>query len=173
MTIQDEAIARLDDVVGRNPSEFPYGFFIRDNYAGGSGNFFWYKTEKGLLKAIKHDLAGIMVDNDDDFSALEAGLIEIVSAASGKPMLCDALLKQLDKYVSGHSIIRMEFLGSFNQLCQDKTKFSKDIRNDYRCNAIEDADDEDADDLSLKELQSTISGDEVDAFAEYISSLEM
>jgi len=168
MTIQDEAIARLDDVVGRNPIEFPYGIFTRDDYAGGSGNFFWYKTENDLLKSIKHDLPGIMAEINDDFGAIEAGLVEIVNVASGMPKLGDDLLKKLDNYMSRNGIIRIDFLGSFEQLCQDKTKFAQGIRNEFRCNVIENADQ-----LSLKELNSSINENETDDFSEYISSMEM
>ena len=42
----------LEDAQGRNPLEFPFGFYIEDNYAqSAGGSFFWYKTEQEMFWA--------------------------------------------------------------------------------------------------------------------------
>ena len=40
----------LEDALGRNPIEFPFGFYIEDTHRGSvGGGFFWFKTTLSCL----------------------------------------------------------------------------------------------------------------------------
>ena len=44
----------LDDALGRNPIEFPFGFYVEDDHKNSvGGGFFWFKTEKERQHAIQ------------------------------------------------------------------------------------------------------------------------
>ena len=63
MTTESPLINTLETSQGRNPLEFPYGFFLEDEYNGSAGgSFFWYSTEAEMHHAIQHDLLDVLSD---------------------------------------------------------------------------------------------------------------
>ncbi len=49
MNSEADLLNSLDDAQGRNPIEFPFGFYIEDNQRDtNGGSFFWYMTKNEL-----------------------------------------------------------------------------------------------------------------------------
>ena len=64
----------LEDALGRNPIEFPFGFYIEDTHKGSvGGGFFWFKTEKELQYADKFDV--ILKNYDLETACAEAEVL--------------------------------------------------------------------------------------------------
>lgn len=160
----ETAFARLEDAMERSPVEFPYGFFLQDQDKGPSyapGGFLWYKTEDEVLAAIKSDLFGVF-DHEMDANAIKSDLSGIVSGITAKPKLGEELRKRIDDYLAEASM-SMEFVGTFKQLCEDRGEWVSEVRQQFRENTVDDAEE-----LSGEELKCPLKGDEVPEFAEFI-----
>ena len=93
----------LEEAQGRNPLEFPYGFFLEDEYAGSAGGcFFWYTTEAELHNAIQNDLLEVLSDDNAQDKTLAKQAIALVLEAAAK--------KELDE---------PELLATLNELLKD------------------------------------------------------
>lgn len=164
----EKGLQRLGNAQESDPRECCFGFFLQD--IGNSslpGYFYWYRTEKGLLKAIKNDLVCLYQPHADEVKDIKESISNIVDNYSGMPKFGEELRKLLDEFVDvwGSS---MEFLGTFKQLCESTRKWESEVRMQYREHVIEDADEENAKDPSDEELRCPIRNDEVDGFVEYI-----
>jgi hypothetical protein len=155
----------LDDAQGRNPIEFPFGFYIEDNHkhkAGGS--FFWYKTEKDMQQAIQNDLINALSDGtSDDIAAVKAEIASLIEKSTLNNADGDDLLNRLNLFL-GEIELRLQFMGTFEDLCKNKNEWSKYFRESYREECIDDIED-----ISSKKLQSSIKKTEQDDFAEFVS----
>ena len=166
MNTEPELLNALEDAQGRNPIEFPFGFYIEDNYADSAGgSFFWYKTEHEMQQAIQNDLIDALSEGTGD--AINSVKAEIASLmAKSSPIIADAdhLLNGLNIFL-GELELRLQFLGSFEQLCKDKNEWCKYLREEFREGYLEDLEE----DVSSKKLQSTIKKNEQADFAEFVS----
>ena len=65
MDTQAKLLEALEAALGRNPLEFPYGFFLEDVYdESAGGSFFWYATANELLQALQCDLIDALSEGD-------------------------------------------------------------------------------------------------------------
>lgn len=164
MDTQTNVLNSLEDAQGRNPIEFPFGFYIEDNCdhsAGGS--FFWYKTEKDMQHAIQNDLIDALSEGaSDDIKVVKAEIAGLMEKSASN-IADDDLLNSLNTFL-GEIELRLQFLGSFEGLCKNKNEWSKYLREEFREEYLEDIQD-----FSSKKLQSSIKKSEQDDFAEFVS----
>ncbi|MBV5301475.1 MAG: hypothetical protein J0649_06805 [Methylococcales bacterium] len=160
MNTEADLLNSLEDAQGRNPIEFPFGFFLEDNCddsAGGS--FFWYKTDKELQHAIRNDLIDALSNGtSDDITVVKAEISNCIGNST-----TDDLLNNFNVLLGGLEV-QLQFLGSFEDLCKGKSEWSKYFREEFREEYIEDIED-----LTAKKLQSSIKQFEQDDFAEFVS----
>ncbi len=163
MTTEEILPTSLEDAQGRNPLEFPFGFYIEDDYEQSSGgSFFWYKAEKERQHAIQHDLIDELFEgNNDDIQALKAEMAAIIEEY--KAGESDDLLNSLNK-ILGDIDVQLQFIGTFEELCKSKNEWPKYFREFYREEYLEDIED-----IPSKKLQSSIKKAEQHDFADYVS----
>ncbi len=154
----------LEEAQGRNPLEFPYGFFLEDEYAGSAGGcFFWYTTEAELHNAIHNDLLEVLSDDNAQDKTLAKQAIALVFEAAAKQELDElellATLNELLKDIE----VQIQFLGSFDNLRKSKLDWCRYLREEYREDYLEDIDD-----LTEKKLQASIKKPDQEDFAEFI-----
>jgi hypothetical protein len=167
MADREEASGGFDHVLGRNPKEYPFGFFLREDIPFGSAYFHWHDGEESLLNEIRQDLAGFFPeDGEKRYAEIRSELSTIIDGIAVRPKLGEALRERLDEYFTG--VASIEWLGTFEQLCKGNDDAAKDFRNQYRK-----AHRDDFDDLSMEERESPINAAEVDSFAEYVSEYGM
>ncbi len=166
MNTEPTLLNSLEDAQGRNPLEFPFGFYIEDNYTDSSGGcFFWYKTEYEMQQAIQNDLIDELSEGTGDaISLVKAEIASLIEKSS--PIIAD-----VDHLLNGLNIflreieLRLQFLGSFEDLCKGKNEWSKYLREEFREGNLEDLEE----DVSSKKLQSSIKKNEQEDFAEFVS----
>ena len=165
MTDFDKGFQRLENAMGRSPREYPVGFFLQDiePYPDAPGGFLWYQSDVELLNAIKNDLFSVF-DRDMDANEIKSQLSNIATSVPSKPTLGESLRNRLND-VLAEANETIEFLGTFEQLCQGTGEWAANIRKQYREYA-----DDDADDLSADVLRDPIRSSEIDDFAEYITN---
>ena len=154
----------LEEAQGRNPLEFPYGFFLEDEYAGSAGGcFFWYTTEAELHNALQNDLIEVLSDDNAQDKTLAKQAIAMVLEAAAKQDLDElellATLNELLKDIE----VQIQFLGSFEQLRKSKLDWCRYLREEFREDYLEDIDD-----LTEKKLQASIKKPDQENFAEFI-----
>jgi hypothetical protein len=156
----------LKDAQDRNPMEFTFGFYIEDNYTQSTGgSFFWYKTENEMQKALQNDLIDAFSDGtSEDIKSAKTEIASLMEKSS--PIIADAdhLLNSLNTFLAEIEL-RLQFLGSFEDLCKSKNEWSKYLREEFREGFLEDLEE----DVSSKKLQSSIKKSEQDDFAEFVS----
>lgn len=163
MSERDEAFNRLVDGVGSDASECPFGYYLCSMDPGGAGAFHWHETEDSLFNEIKHDLfAWFPDDGEQRDDEIRAGLTAIIDGVLSNPKLGDKLRAELDHYLIGGGM-RMEWLGTFEQLCESYDGWAENVREQYRECAIYDTED-----LSCEELKTPIKIDDIAGFADYV-----
>ncbi|MGZ3767293.1 MAG: hypothetical protein ACXVA2_21700 [Mucilaginibacter sp.] len=165
MNTQTNTTDSLEDAQGRNPIEFPFGFYIEDNHGDSSGgSFFWYNTEKEMQYAIQNDLIDALSEgNSDDIKLVKAEIANLMEKSTPHIADDDHLLDSLNTFL-GEIELRLQFLGSYEDLCKNKNEWSKYLREEFREEYLEDIED-----FSSKKLQSSIKKSEQDDFAEFVS----
>jgi hypothetical protein len=155
----------LEDALGRNPIEFPFGFYIEDTHKGSvGGGFFWFKTEKELQYAIQNDLIDMFSEgSNDDIKAVKAEISDLIKQITPHADNGDYLLNSLNILLREIEL-RLQFIGSFEELCKSKNEWSKYFREAYREECFEDIED-----ISSKKLQSSIKKHEQEDFAEFVA----
>jgi hypothetical protein len=166
MNIEPALLNSLVDAQGRNPIEFPFGFYIEDNYAhSAGGSFFWYKTKHEMQQALQNDLIDALSEGDsDDIKTVKAEIASLMEKSS--PIIADVdhLLNSLNIFL-GAIELRLLFLGSFEDLCKGKNEWSKYLREEFREGYMDDVEE----DVSSKKLQSSIKKSEQEDFAKFVS----
>ncbi|MEI6334233.1 MAG: hypothetical protein WCS87_06700 [Methylococcaceae bacterium] len=154
----------LDEAQGRNPLEFPFGFYIEDDHEqSAGGSFFWYKTEKEMQQAIQNDFINTLFEGaSDDMAAVKAEIARLIEQ-SAPHAEGDDLLNSLN-LVLREIELRLQFMGSFDDLCKSKSEWAKYFRESYREECLDDIED-----ISSKKLQSPIKKTEQDDFAEFVA----
>ncbi len=154
--------------MGRNPLEYPIGFFLQDldSYPDAPGGFLWYKTSADLLQAVRNDLFSVF-DRDMDVNEIKSELSSIVNKVPVTSKWGEKLRQHLNDYLA-EANETIEFLGTFEQLCQSKGEWAANFRKQYREYA-----DDDAEDLSEKVLRAPIAESAIDDFAEFIANFPM
>lgn len=171
MSKREEAEFRLQNVSGRDPSQYPFGFFSRDDWFGGAGSFYWYETEEQALFAIKNDLVGLLsnIPADSVENVVEETISHIQSLLDESPTP-PAFSEELRKRLDGNLINicqRLDFVGNFIQLCIGENEFEKNLRQQFR--EDEQSDDyDDIDNLSPDVLQSAIEDVDLVDFASWV-----
>ena len=153
----------LDEAQGRNPLEFPFGFYIEDDHEqSAGGSFFWYKTEKEQQQAIQNDFINMLFEGaSDDIAAVKAEIARLIER--GPNAEGDDLLNNLN-LVLREIELRLQFIGTFDDLCKSKNEWAKYFRESYREECLDDIED-----ISAKKLQSSIKKTELDDFAEFVA----
>jgi hypothetical protein len=164
MNTEADLINSLDDAQGRNPLEFPFGFYIEDDHEqSAGGSFFWYKTEKEMQQAIKNDFINVLFNGaSDDIAAVKAEIARFIEQSTPHAE-GDDLLNSLN-LVLREIELRLQFMGSFDDLCKSKNEWAKYFRESYREECFDDIED-----ISSKKLQSSIKKSEQDDFADFVS----
>lgn len=162
MSSFDDGFSRLEEAMERSPLEFPVGFFLQDKEPYAPGGFFWYKTEEDVMNAIRNDMFSVF-DQEEDADEIKSKLSVILTDIKENPRLSEALRKRLDDYLTeaGYS---MEFLGTFNQICEDQGEWESEVRRQFRENYFDDAEN-----MPDEKLMSPLKKKEVTEFAEYIA----
>ena len=167
MSLFEEAINELDNFSDRDPREFPYGFYLIDDWAGGSGSFTWYKTEKNMVDSLKRILLGFLSQDEDrkikDVKSRLSGLIKSVTVEN---IVGNELQVKIVAFLNGEdSPIRCDYIGTFSGLCNDSDEWVCDVRDSFRWAVLDGAES-----LSVEEMKSPIKKDEINGFVEYLSS---
>ncbi|MCX7084437.1 MAG: hypothetical protein NTY69_02760 [Methylococcales bacterium] len=166
MDKQSALIKSFEVAQGRNPLEYPFGFFLEDDYddetAGGS--FFWYKTELEMHQAIQNDLIDAFSDgSSDDKDIAKTEIAKLIQSVKVAPVEEDYLITALNDFLTEIQL-HLQFIGSFNNLCKGKSDWSRYLREEFREDYLENIDD-----LTAKKLQSSIKSDDQADFAEFIA----
>ncbi len=165
MDTQAKLVAALEAAQGRNPLEYPYGFYLEDHFdetAGGS--FFWYATADELLQVLQTDLIDALSDADlISRELVKAEIIKLLPDIDAISMDDEGLLSDLNDLLAEIQF-HIQFMGSFKSLCKNKTEWSRYLREEFREDYLEDIDD-----LSEKKLQSSIKHDDQADFAEFVA----
>ncbi|MEY3760100.1 MAG: hypothetical protein RIR39_1591 [Pseudomonadota bacterium] len=164
MNTEADLKSSLDEAQGRNPLEFPFGFYIEDDHEqSAGGSFFWYKTEKELQQAIQNDFINALFEGaSDDMAAVKAEIARLIEPsppnADGDDLLnnLNLVLREIE--------LRLQFMGSFDDLCKSKNEWAKYFRESYREECLDDIED-----ISSKKLQSSIKKTEQDDFADFVA----
>ena len=154
----------LDEAQGRNPLEYPFGFYIEDDHEqSAGGSFFWYKTEKEMQQAIQNDFINALFEGaSDDMAAVKAEIARLIEQSIPNTE-GDDLLNNLN-LVLREIELRLQFMGSFDDLCKSKNEWAKYFRESYREEYLGDIED-----ISSKKLQSSIKKTEQDDFADFVA----
>jgi len=163
MDIQATILNSLEDALGRNPIEFPFGFFLEDHLESHGGSFFWYESEHEMHRVIQNDLIDALSEGTSNDREIIKSEISKVIENYKSTSFDEDLLNSLNELL-GEIDLQLQFIGSFNDLCKNKTEWSKYLREEFRELYIENIDD-----LSPKKLQSSIKEFERKDFAEFIS----
>jgi hypothetical protein len=157
-------LLNLNEAQGRNPLEFPFGFYMEDDHAqSAGGSFFWYKTEKAMQQSIQNDFINALSDGaSDDIAAVKAEIASLIKE-SGPNAKGDDLVNSLNLFLRAIEL-RLQFIGSFDNLCKSKNEWVKYFRESYREECLDDIDD-----ISSKKLQRSIKKTEQDDFADFVS----
>ena len=163
MTTESPLLNTLEAAQGRNPLEFPYGFFLEDEYNGSAGGcFFWYSTEAEMHFAIQNDLLDVLSDANTHDKELVKTEIAGVLASLVDQALEQELLDSLNELFKDIEV-QIRFLGSFDNLRKSKLDWCRYLREEYREVYLEDIDD-----LTEKKLQASIKKPDQEDFAAFI-----
>jgi len=154
----------LDEAQGRNPLEFPFGFYIEDDHEQSAGGSFpRYKTEKEMQQAIQNDFINALSEGaSDDIAAVKAEIASLIEQSTPNTE-GDDLLNSLNLFLREIEL-RLQFMGSFDDLCKSKNEWVKYFRESYREECLDDIED-----ISSKKLQSSIKKSEQDDFADFVA----
>jgi hypothetical protein len=86
----------------------------------------------------------------------------IIDSDKSKKKLSNEIRKKLDAYLEGGGL-RIDWMGTFQHLCEGYDGWAEDVRQEYRESAVEDAED-----FSDSALKAPINMADVDDFAEYV-----
>ncbi|MEI6146422.1 MAG: hypothetical protein WCP66_08410 [Methylococcales bacterium] len=160
MNSEADLLNSLDDAQGRNPIEFPFGFYIEDNQRDtNGGSFFWYMTKNELQHAIRNDLIDALTDGQSsDIQYVKDEIAELFESSEDDDLInhLNVILAELE--------LHLQFLGSFEELCKGKDEWTKFFRESYREECMEDIEG-----MPTKKLQSPIKYNEQEDFAEFVA----
>jgi len=161
MNTEANLLNSLEEAQGRNPLEFPFGFYIEDDHKqSNGGSFFWYESNIDLQHAIHNDLIDALTDGQaSDILAVKNEMTELFENNDDS----EDLLNHLN-VILAELELRLQFMGSFEELCKSKDEWTKFFRESYREECLEDIED-----IPTKELQSSIKKSEQDDFAEFVA----
>ena len=165
MDNQAKLLEALEGALGRNPLEFPYGFFLEDVYdESAGGSFFWYATANELLQALQCDLIDALSEGDKASRDLvKAEIVKLLPDSDAISMDDEGLLSDLNDLLAEIQF-QIQFMGSFKSLCKNKTEWSRYLREEFREDYLDDIDE-----LTEKKLQSSIKHDDQAVFAEFVA----
>ena len=161
MNTEVDLLNSLEDAQGRNPLEFPFGFYMEDDHAeSNGGSFFWYKSNKELQQAICNDLIDALTDGQSsDIQTVKNEITELFKNSDD----AEDLLNHLN-VILAELELRLQFMGGFEALCKGKDEWAKFFRESYREECLEYIED-----IPTKKLQSSIKKSEQADFAEFVS----
>ncbi len=164
----DIGFAQLEEAMAKCPLDYPVGFFLQDIESSpcASGGFLWYKSEADLLRAVKDDLFSVF-DRDSDATEIVARLSAIASNVDVQSISDNEFRYALNDCLA-EANEKIEFLGTFKQLCLSPREWESDVRKQYREYA-----NDDSEDLSEDVLQAPIAESERVTFAEYIARFRL
>lgn len=161
-----EAMNLIDDAMGNDPREFPFGIFLRDDDRGGW--FLWYDTEKSLLAAIEGNIFALFQDDgEDEDMQICAALKAIVDSVSSQQKIGEELRRKVDEYLADWSL-RMDWIDTFKQVCEGNGELESEVRKQFREHMVDDWEDMSGDELRLQ----ITTEDEISEFAEFIGNRE-
>jgi len=161
MNTEADLLNSLEDAQGRNPIEFPFGFYIEDDHEDSNGgSFFWYQSNKELQHAIRNDLIDALTDGQS--SDIQDVKNEIADLFNNSEVAVD-LLNHLN-VILAELELQLLFLGSFEELCKSKDEWTKFFRESYREECLEEIEG-----IPTKKLQSSIKKNEQEDFAAFVS----
>ncbi len=166
MDKQEIVMNSLEEAQGRNPIEFQFGFFLEDdNDQSFGGSFFWYKTESEMQQVLQNDLIEALSDGErQDIETAKAEVASLIeNFKSNTHNNKGSLLDGLNEFLTGLEL-RLQFIGSFDELCKNKDEWSKYLREEFREELFEDIER-----FSTKKLQNPIKQNEQEKFAQFVS----
>ena len=159
----DEAKDRLENATDLDPSKYQHGFFCRDAWQGGAGAFQWYDSEDQALFAIKNDLIGLL--SSDDEATADDALVSIATLIDESvTSLSEITLKDLNECLIPVQQ-RIDFIGTFEQLCTADKDFEKELRKQFRESELEF---DDLDVLMAEESHSPIEKNDLEEFTVWV-----
>ena len=156
----------MESALGRNPIDFPYGFIIEDNFAGGSSYPFWYSSEDEVLSALQQHLLSFLSEDDhqtfEDIKKVFTSFFDLVFAA---PLVNQQLRDALNGLLNvADAEVNVTWFGSFKELCEGKDDFEESIREQF----LRTTDDESEEPLTV--MNKTITDENIAVFAEWLES---
>jgi len=160
---REDALVCLENGMCLDPKMYPFGYYLRDSYIGGSGGFHWNETEESLFDEIKGALFALFPDNGEERDdEIRAELCSIIDSDKSKPKLSNEIREKLDAYLKGGGL-RIDWIGTFKQLCEGHDGWAEDVREQYRERSIDDTES-----ISSEEMKAPIKVGDVDGFADYV-----
>jgi hypothetical protein len=161
MNTEADLLNSLEDAQGRNPIEFPFGFYIEDDHEDSNGgSFFWYKSIKELQHAIRNDLIDALTDGQSaDIQDVKNEIADLFASSQA----AEDLLSHLN-VILAELELSLQFMGGFEDLCKGKDEWTKFFRESYREECLEDIEG-----IPAKKLQASIKKSEQVDFAEFVS----
>lgn len=163
MTKDDKMMQRWNDALASDPRKCPVGFFLQDIQSDpcAAGGFLWYESQGALFMSIRTDLP-CALDQDADVDEIASALARTLDSISFKKGSADEQLCLLNTCLADAKE-RIEFLGTFEQLCNGTGDWASGVRKQYREYAMDDSEE-----LLDDALTHSIEIDEVDDFVAYI-----
>jgi len=161
MNTEADLLNSLEDAQGRNPIEFPFGFYIEDDHEDSNGgSFFWYHSNTELQHAIRNDLIDALTDGQStDIQDVKNEIADLFNNSE----VAEDLLNHLN-VILAELELQLLFLGSFEELCKSKDEWTKFFRESYREESLADIEG-----IPTKKLQSSIKKSEQEDFAAFVS----
>jgi hypothetical protein len=138
---------------GRNPREYVWGMFSKDEF---SGSFFWFESQEEMLAFIARGLlvnTEVDEEEEEDREYREARKKLKLIAKKIKPgsRLTQSLLEEINEVLAGYAVI--EWWGKFPDLREGKGEFAECLLEGW--------------DYGEGETKR-VPGDKVDEFIEYL-----
>ena len=151
-----------ESALDRKPIDFPYGFIIEDNFAGGSSYPFWYSSEGEVLSALQLHLLSFLSEDDHQTA-------EDIKTVFTDPIVSQQLWDTLNDLLNdADAEIRIGWFGTFKRLCEGQDDFEKSIRKQFWRTAEEYEDDERTEPFT--NINSSITTENINEFAEWLES---
>jgi hypothetical protein len=137
---QKTAFKALEAAVARSPKRSRFGFFARDDFAGGAGGFHWYGTEAELCQALVRDLAPAFIEDeaDADVDQIAEGVEQVLARFPDQMRFSAECCEALCETLRGVQVV--EWIGTIQDLCNSELDFARELRESFR--ELSDMDDE-------------------------------
>jgi len=143
----------------------PYFMYVIDEGVNGGGTscFLGFESAPQLLNALQIHLDFWQWRNDPETA--QRAVAKMIAADVDPYALSETLRVKVSAYMRKHAGVHLGAWGRFDDLCASADRFSSEIRKEFRASDTHESDSPEPN------LQRRISGDEFDAFCDYLAQL--